>query len=102
MYVDDPNSLGSGEVFVADQQDALRTVRQFVSIIGDAFGGYDQTYAGQDGYVLNTPRQYQTVGPYGTSVEGTAISTTRGGGIVISPTMVMIGLGFALAMLWKR
>lgn len=84
-----------------DAQDGLRTARQFVSFLSGAFNAYDQTYANTDGMIYNVPGQYQTVGPYSTSIEGTTISTTRAGGLVISPAMVMLGIGFAVALLWK-
>lgn len=90
------------ETLVAQQQDALRPVRQFVSMLSNAFSAYDQTYYGADAGAYNVPRGYQVIGPYGVSAEGLPISTTQGGGIVISPMVVLIGIGFAAAMLWKR
>lgn len=83
-------------------QDSLRPIRQFVSMAGDLFGAFDQSYASSDALVYNVPRNYQTVGPYGTSIEGTVISTANGGALVVSPLLVWLGIGFAAAMLWKR
>jgi hypothetical protein len=88
------------------QQDALRPVRQFIGLIGGAVAGYDNATAASDYGVYNVPGGYQVIGPYGVSVEGTPyglpISPTRGGGLFISPTAVLIGIGVALAMFWKQ
>lgn len=81
----------------------LSVARQFVSVLSRAFDAYDNSYASEDMYAVNPPRQYQVVGPYGTSVEGTTLATTTAqGGVYVSPTLVLIALGFAAALFWKR
>lgn len=84
------------------QQDALRPVRMFVGALTGALQGADQSVSGQDPYAYNIPGQYQTVGPWGYAQEGTPIATTRNGGIVVSPMMVMLIIGAAAALLWKH
>lgn len=83
------------------QQDALRPLRMFVGALTGALAGSEQSIAGQDGYSWNLPGQYQSVGPYGYSVEGTPIAATRGGGLYISPMVVMLGIGAAVVLLMK-
>jgi hypothetical protein len=87
------------ETQAADLQDSLRSPRLFVQTISGAMS--DQSYAGQDGVIGGRP-QFYTVGPYSTSIEGRPVAVTGGGGIVISPGMVMLGLGVAIALMWKR
>jgi hypothetical protein len=94
-------------VTVAAQQDALRPLRQFVGAISGAVSGYDQANAYSDfgAYSYGLPG-YQSVGPYGVSIEGTSyglpISPTAGGGVYISPMAVLFCLGVAAALLWKK
>jgi hypothetical protein len=84
------------------QQDALRPLRMFVGALTGAAQAGDQSYAGSDGYAWNLPGQYQVVGPYGVSVEGAPISTTRNGGVYISPMVVMLAIGAAAVLLFKK
>jgi len=89
----------------AQAQDELRPFRMFVGAINGALAGtVDQSWAGIDGYSGNAPYRYQTVGPYGTAVEGAGfpISATAGGGVYISPMLVMIAIGAAAMLLLKR
>lgn len=87
----------------ANDQDALRPLRAFVgALAGGAAGYFDQTYANQDYYAASYPGRYQSVGPYGVGIEGMPIAATPGGGLVLSPPLVMIGLGALAVMLWKR
>lgn len=73
------------------QQDDLRTQRAFVSFLSTAFG-LDQTYAGQDGYAANYPRQYQSIGIGGAvGVEGAPISNLQTRAIILSPGMLILG-----------
>jgi len=82
------------------QQDALRPLRMFV---GALTGAADQSYAGADSWSFNRPYQYQVVSPgYGYGVEGLPIAATQGGGLYVSPMLVMIGIGAAAVLLWKR
>ncbi len=83
------------------QQDALRPLRYFVGAFSGALAGYDQAVAGQDGWSWNQTGQYQSIGPYGVAVEGQPIATTRGGGLYISPMVVLIGIGAAAVLLAK-
>ena len=85
---------------IAATQDALRPFRQFVSLISGIVG--EQTWASQDGYAGSMPYGYQSIGPYGWSVEGAPVSVTRAGGVVISPMVVMIGLGVVATLILKR
>lgn len=62
----------------------------------------DQAFSDQDAYAVNAPNQFRVVGPYSTSVEGLPITTTRNGGVVISPGLVLVGVGVALALFWKK
>lgn len=79
---------------IAQQQDALRPLRNFVNLLGGMVN--DQSYAGQDGTAFNMPYQYQTIGQYGNAVEGSPIQTTPGGGIAVSNSVVMLALGAAV------
>lgn len=90
------------EVSLQAQQDALRPLRMFVGALTGALSGAEQSYAGSDGYSWNLPGQYQSVGPFGYSVEGTPIAATRGGGLYISPMVVLLGIGAAAALLLKN
>lgn len=74
-----------------DDQDELRVARSFVSFMGGALG-VDQSYAGEDGYAVNTPRRFQTIGPTGVGVEGQPISTAQNGALVIGPGLLLIGV----------
>lgn len=87
---------------IVQQQDSLRPWRMFVGGLAGALAGAEQSYAGQDAYSYNMPYGYQVVGPYGVGVEGAPISATRSGGLVISPMLVLIGIGAAAVLLWKK
>lgn len=84
------------------QQDALRPLRMFVGALTGAAMAGEQSYAGMDGYAWNVPGQYQSVGPYRVAVEGMPISTTAGGGLYVSPMVVMLGLGAVAMLLIKK
>lgn len=78
------------EQTIISQQDELRTKRAFVSFLSSAFG-LDQTYAGQDGYATNYPRQYQSIGLNGAvGVEGAPISNSQTRAIVFSPGVLIL------------
>lgn len=83
------------------RQDALRPLRMFVGGLSGAMAGYDQAVAGQDGWSWNPTGQYQSIGPYGVAVEGRPIATMNGGGLFISPMVVMLGIGAAAVLLLK-
>lgn len=86
--------LTQQQTYVTNQQDALRPLRNFVNLLGGIVN--DQSYAGQDGYAVNQPYQYQTVGAYGVAVEGSPISTTPSGGVAVSNSVVMLAIGAAV------
>lgn len=90
------------EVSIQAQQDALRPIRMFVGALTGALSASDQSYAGYDYGSWNVPGQYQVVGPWGYSMEGQPIAATRGGGLVISPALVMLGIGAAVVLMWKQ
>lgn len=74
------------------QQDQLRTMRQFVSLVAGATG-QDQTLSGTDFAAVSAPGQFSTVGPYGTAVEGQPIMTySQAGGMTIAPVLLGLGL----------
>ena len=83
------------------QQDEQRTARAFISFLSTAFGA-DQSTAGQDGDPHNLPRQYQTVGPYGTSIEGAPISTNQAGALVVSSSLLWLAAAAAGVYLLTR
>jgi len=90
-------------VTVEAQQDALRPLRMFVGALTGAAMGADQSYAYSDAWSYNRPYQYPIVSPgYGVGVEGLPISATAGGGLYVSPMLVMVGIGAAIALFWKR
>lgn len=88
----------------SDAQDSLRPFRTFVGALAGGLAAYsnDQTYAGADYYAYNRPYGYQSIGPWGAAVEGLPISTTRAGGVVISPVVVLLGVGAAIALMMRR
>lgn len=90
------------EVTIAQQQDALRPLRMFVGLVGGALQGYDQSRAAEDGYSWNAPGQFQVIGPYGVAAEGTPIRLTNAGGLYISPMLILMGLGAAAVLLFKK
>lgn len=73
------------------QQDELRTKRSFVSFLAASMGLGDQAYAGQDGYAVNPPRRYQTIGINGTvGVEGAPISSAQPAAVLLSPGVLLL------------
>lgn len=84
-----------------NQQDQLRSVRQFVSLLAGATG-QDQTLSGTDFAAVNAPGQFSSVGPYGTAVEGQPIiSYSKAQGMTIAPAVVLVGLGLAAWFMLK-
>lgn len=86
---------------IAAQQDAMRPLRMFIGALSGAMIGADQSMAGQDGTSWNVPGQYQVLGPYSVSPEGRPIATTPGGGLYVSPMLVMLAIGAAAYALMK-
>lgn len=85
-----------------DQQDRLRTLRQFISF-GAGLAGQDQTLSGTDFAAVNSPGQFANVGPYGTSVEGQPILTySHSAGVTVAPMLILAGLAVAAYMLLKH
>lgn len=87
---------------VTQAQDEQRTVRLFLSAIGSAFGVSDQSMAGQDGNPYNLPRQYQSIGPTGYSVEGYPISSAQNGALVVQPSLLWLGAAAAAVYFLTR
>jgi len=86
---------------IVQQQDALRTKRAFISFLSTAFG-VDQTLSSTDAYAVNTPRQYQTIGPGGlVGVEGTSSSNGQTVAVVTSP-LVLLALAVGVYLIWKN
>lgn len=88
------------DVSATQQQDQLRPFRQFVGLLNVGLNG-DQAYAGTDAYVYRPPGQFASVGPYSTSIEGKPITTTSNGAVVISPVVVLLIAGAAIALILK-
>lgn len=83
---------------IVQAQDEQRTARSFISFLSTAMG-VDQTYASQDGYAVNMPRQYQSIGPNGlVGVEGTSRSSGQMQSLISSP-VVLLALAAAVAFL---
>jgi hypothetical protein len=83
------------------QQDQLRTVRQFVSLLSGV-AGQEQTLSGTDFAPVNASGQFTTVGPYGQSVEGQPILTySPSMGVTAAPVLVLAGLAVAAYFLLK-
>jgi hypothetical protein len=82
--------------------DQNRTARAFVSFINSALGN-DQTYAGQDGYAVNQPRQYQSIGPGGlVGIEGTSSSNGQRSVSVTATPFVFLLLAAGAFFLYKK
>lgn len=92
------------DTYLIEQQDEMRPLRMFVGALTGALNGANQTYAGSDMYAVNGTYRYQSVGPYGVAIEGAGypISTTAGGGLYISPMVVLIGFGAVAMLLLKK
>lgn len=84
------------------QQDEQRTARAFISFLGTALGVNDQSTAGQDGYPYNQPRQYQSIGPTGTGVEGYPVSTAQNGALIIGPSVLWLAAAAAAVYFLTR
>lgn len=84
-----------------EEQDRLRSLRQFVSLLG-SMTGTDQTLAGTDYAAVNAPGQFTAVGPYSSSIEGQPIITySAQSGMTVSPILVFVGLGLAAYFMFK-
>lgn len=81
----------------SNAQDYLRPARMFVNAINAAiYTDQQSTYS--DGYSGNIPGQYPGIG---TGPIARPVAVTQGGGLVLSPTMVLVGLVFGAALLIK-
>ena len=82
--------------------DQNRVARAFVSFVSSAIGN-DQTYANQDGYAVNQPRQYQTIGPGGlVGIEGTSISNGQKSVALTASPLVFVLLAAGAYFLFKK
>lgn len=86
----------------AQTQDEQRTARLFLSAVGSYFGVSDQTTASQDGYAYSLPRQFQTIGPNGTAVEGYPVSSAQNGALVVQPSILWLVAGAAAVYFLAR
>lgn len=75
MYVD-PKQIA--------QADNDRSALQFVNFMSGLVNG-EQSVAHEDAMSMNTPGQYQTVTPYGVSVEGRPVSNLQGATLALPP-----------------
>lgn len=71
------------------QADKDRTSLQFVSFLSGLAGTPDQSMAGADGSAVSPPGQFQTITPYGTAIEGRAVSNQQGG-LTLSPMLLLL------------
>lgn len=81
------------------QQDEARPARMFVSLLAGALG-VDQTMAGEDNGVQTRTGQYQTVTPYGVSVEGRPVSNLQSA-VISMPLGLILMAGIAFMVLKK-
>lgn len=82
--------------------DEQRTARAFVGFFNSMFAN-DQSLAGADGYAVNLPRQYQTIGPNGlVGVEGTSLSNGQKSVSVTASPLVLIALAAAAFYFLKK
>lgn len=88
---------------LVQQQDQLRTQRNFVSLIAGAFGIPDQTYTGEDGLPINYPREYQVVNTAtgAVGVQGASLSTAQTS-VVLGPVALLAGVGLLAWLLLRR
>lgn len=83
-------------------QDEQRTARAFIGFLSDAFGS-DQSLAGTDGYAVNPPRQYESIGPGGlVGVEGVAKSNAQGAASLAASPLLLVALGIAAFVVLKK
>lgn len=86
----------------AQINDQQRTARAFIGFLSTAFGT-DQSLAGTDGYAVNAPRQYQTIGPGGlVGVEGTSQSNGQTSIALLGSPLVLLALGAAAFYLLQK
>lgn len=91
----------TGDEYI-ETQDNMRPLRMFVGAAAGLLAASDQSYANQDYYAANVPRQYYSMGPNGMSIEGSPVAVTRSGGLVLSPMLVFMGIGIVFALTLKR
>lgn len=92
-------------VTVTQQQDSLRPVRNFVSLLAGATA--DQTYADYDLWAANVPGQFVAQNPWGgVSQEGQpvliqATAGSQGAALSASSPLVLVGLAVVAYLLLK-
>ena len=85
-----------------EQQDTLRPVRNFISLLSGATS--DQTYGDTDAYACGYPGQFAVQGPTGVAQEGQPVviqASASAQGVSLSNPIVLIGLGLLAYMLLK-
>ena len=93
--------MAPDQVTLAQANDEQRTVRAFIGFLSGAFGS-DQSLPSTDGYAVNQPRQYQSIGPGGlVGVEGTSQSNAQGAAATASPLLLLALAAAAYLLLVK-
>lgn len=85
------------------QQDELRTQRNFISLLSGALGLNDQAYAGADSMVYNPPGQYQTINPStgAVAVQGTSVSSSQQRAEIVPLLLIALAVGAGFLLLRK-
>lgn len=83
-------SNSQADALATQQQDDARPARMFVSMLAGALG-VDQTMAGEDNSVDQRAGQYQTVTPYGVSVEGRPVSNLQSAAVTMPLGLIVLG-----------
>lgn len=73
---------------VVDQQDSLRSIRNFLSLVNGAT--QDQSWSGQDGVAVNSPGQVGVQGPNGVAVEGQPVTLASRVNLQFTPGMMIV------------
>lgn len=85
---------------VTQQQDKLRTVRNFLSLLSGAVN--DQSWPDQDAVAASPTGQFSTQGPNGVTVEGQPITLTGpGASLSVSPAILLALAALAAYVLLK-
>lgn len=85
------------------QQDELRTQRNFISLLSGAFGLQDQSLAGYDSMAVNPPGGYQVIDP--TTGRYVVPGSSMGGAqatALIPPVAIMAGVALVAWLALRR
>lgn len=89
----------NNDLSAIQQQDEMRPARMFVSLLSGALG-IEQTVAETDNGVSTRTGQYQTVSPYGVSVEGRPVSNIQSAAVTLPFGLILLA-GIAFLVLKK-